>query len=217
VTRSPARRAIPWNAADIRSLEHLCADAVRLDAPVDAPTVGLLAPLRSSYANYAEAYQALARHPIHRWIKRKLPHALDLEQTISPVGRFRFVWMLAGCVRAAYVEAARTPECSPRTDRPRNVAYDAIKEVEAALGQGTINLTQDANEMLAGLLAQARLNLTRKRGRVSPNWMLEKLARGLQAEFSIADTRIIFDIAAVAGLACSDRTARNIVQDARAA
>lgn len=205
----------PWKRADLQSLKEICTEACRLDIPPGAPAVGLLAPLRSKYRDFEAAYDALARHPIYIWLRLNMPGVFDLARALPMPKRFRFVLLVVRSVHNTYVQTRHPSYGSVRMDKKIEPARNAIKRVEGFITDGPVSLTAAKTETLLRLLAEARLGMVAKRGRRSKRWPLEVFARALQTEFAIAEPWIVLEIARATHLACSERTARRIVTEAR--
>ncbi len=140
---------------------------------------------------------------------------MALAPTQSDSATLRFVLTLTAGVHDSFIEAARPVALRNRRDKLQNAAYKCIERLEQFINDGVIPLPEDNGETLRRQLAMARSALSKKRGRASPYWALEKLTRALQCEFNINKTRIILAVARVTGLPCSERTARRMVTEAR--
>lgn len=200
-----------WKRADIRTLDALCKEGLRLN---DLPTGGLLGAMESPkrFSSATMARQALHAHPIHQWMNRHMPRVLQLARADEGLGDIKLVQLLLRHLVIAW----SSPDFSaaPRTDKRRAAAYRAIERVERQMDEGVIALDQCKDEALRELLAQAKHDLASAHQKPPKHPALRGLAFGLHRHFRIADATLLTEIASAAGIECDIRTAQRYVKEA---
>ncbi len=212
----------PWKRSDIRSLDQLCKDALRLS---EAPARSLIDSLVPSnqFKNASAAQTALELHPIYRWLRRELPTVLKAAPGDQIGSEFRLVMLLLllryMSIAMASQENGRNSKA--RMDKRRTGAWDAIGRVEAFIVDNTITLADDKIEMLGSLLAEAKTELMRPIPKAAKVPALQGLAYALYRQLNIADAQLLLSIATCLRVKCGaniqldKRTAERYVAKAR--
>jgi hypothetical protein len=201
-----------WRRENIRSLDQICAHALRLENTSGGLLGALLAP--SPYPDIVAARQALRAHPIYQTLKTRLPRLLGLAPAAAPLTEFRLVQTLLRytVLATSNGEEGRSLE---RTDKRSAIAYRAIERVEGYLADGAVVLSNPARrEMLAQLLAEAREELAKPKRRARKQPALLGLAHALIRLGIKPDGAELTDVAKMAGVVLDERTARRYVREA---
>lgn len=204
-----------WQPQTIRSLNQLCADALRLEDPPHTPARGLLDALVGplAFPNIETARAALHSHPLYQHMKANMPRALSLAPTDQPLAEFRCVQI----VLRYMVLATRKPQSftSGRTDKRRATAYGVVERLEGYLSDGTLSLPNEHRlEMLAELLAEARCELATPRPRAPKYPAMLGLAYAFARRGWKPDGALLIEVARVAGVQLPERTARDYATEA---
>ena len=104
---------------------------------------------------------------------------------------------------------------APKRETAHRQAEDCSAKVRDLLHAGTINLEVPKIEMLASLLAEASTELATPKPTPVKEPALMGLASALFTNLSIADTKLLADVAAAMGLDCDERTIQRYLREAK--
>ena len=207
-----------WKRSDILSLNRLCEDVLRSsESSSETINHGLLGallppPHQRKLTNDIETLHA---HPIFKWMKKRIPTFATVTPATNPLSEFRFVQLLLRYMTLTFTADQWRQSARPRTDKPRTAARKAVQKVRDLLHAGTINLEVPKIEMLASLLAEASTELATPKPTPVKEPALMGLASALFTNLSIADTKLLADVAAAMGLDCDERTIQRYLREAK--
>jgi hypothetical protein len=189
--------------AALWDLVQVCMDVTRTDG------------LAKRHPTLKSALQELHRHPVYRWLEAGLPILMARVTRSNPIVEFEFIQHLV--MNIAFMIAERKQK-GARLDKPRKKLRSDIEDVMQRLFKGAVKLTPDALNVLLQLLDAARYELSiPRRKSIAHHPALLSFVRTFLRDYNLADTDIILEVSALAGLSCDERTVQRYVKHARIA